>query len=122
MAPQAKSPIPPQHLRTLQTVAGIVVALLLISQMAGHGSPMTDKSDPTRVFSSSLPDRAVLCLSQQGGVVYPTKCRPDTGNALPKTLLGRTEAVRSAGTTGGVALHLACSSRKLLLLKSHLLI
>ena len=122
MTPPAKFPIPPQHLRTLQTVAGIVVALLLISQMAGHGSPMTDKSDPTRVFSVTLSDRAVLCLSQQGSVVHPTKCRPDTGNPLPDILSGRSEAVRSAGDAGSVALHLAFSSRKLLLLKSHLLI
>lgn len=118
----AKSPIHPQYLRTRQTVAGLAVAVLLISQTVCHGSPMTDKCDPTTVFSSTLSERAVLCLSHQGSVVHPTKCRPDTGNALPDTLSGRTEAVRGAGTAGSVALHLACSSRKLLLLKSHLLI
>jgi hypothetical protein len=122
MTGSVKHPLYQQWQRTLRTVAELAVAVLFLSQAVCHGCPMTDKSDPTTVFSTTLSDRAVLCLSPQGSVAQPTKCRPDTGAALPAAFADRTESVHGPDSTRCAALHLACSSRKLLLLKSHLLI
>jgi hypothetical protein len=112
----------PQSRRVLQTVAGVVIAVLFISQTASHGCPLTDKFDPATVFSSALSARAVLCLTHQGGAFHPTKCRPDAVGTLTGLVAARVEALHKAVTAPHMALHLACSSRELLLLKSHLLI
>ena len=112
----------PVHGRMLRTVAAVLIAGLFISQAACHGCPVADKTDPATVFSTALADRAVTSMPHQGNAGHPTKCRPDTPGALPGAVAARSEAACGAISVPCAALHLACSSRELLLLKSHLLI